>query len=156
MEKLAVIVLWALVVASGVLVGGSVFERIVVTPLWAASPPESVTAWTLGAIQRPFFIVVTPLWALLSLGVLALASALPEPARPWARTAGIIGVCVMIATIAFFVPLLEKTEANRGAGLSSADIARFTRMFVHWSYLRSAVALGGWLAALRALTLASR
>jgi hypothetical protein len=152
MEKLAVIVLWLLVVASGVLVGGSFFERIVVTPLWAAS----VTIWSLGAIQKPFFVVVTPGWALLSLAALLLSFAMPAPARPWARLAGVVGVSVMIWTAAFFVPLLEKTEANGGAGLTGEEIVRFTRQFVSWGLLRTALAMGGWLAALRALLLASR
>lgn len=156
MEKIAVIILWLLVVVCGILVGGSIFERVVLTPLWAGAPPASVTAWPHGAVQRPFFTVVTPGWALLSLAILALSFALPQPARVWARLAGAVGVGVMIWTVAYFVPRLMKTEEARGAGLSPEEITRLTLQFVNWGLLRTIVAFGGWLAALRALVLASR
>lgn len=156
MQNVAVTVLWLLVLASGFVVGGSVFERVVVTPLWASAPPASVTAWPYGTVQKPFFMIATPTWALLCLATLALSFALPEPARPWARAAGVVGVVVMIWTAAFFIPLLMKTEANRGAGLSAEEITRFTRQFVQWGHLRTLLAFGAWLAALRALVLASR
>jgi hypothetical protein len=156
MEKISVVVLWLLVVWAGVLVGGSVFERLVVTPLWASSPPESVTAWTGGAIQRPFFMVATPGWALFSLAAFVLSYAMPAAARPWARVAGVAGVSMMIWTAAFFIPILEKTEASRGAGLSGEEITRLTKQFVTWGALRAFIAFGGWLAAIRALVLASR
>ena len=67
---------------------------------------------------------------------------MPQPARPWARVAGVIGVGVMIWTATFFIPLLMKTQANRGAGLSGEEITRFTLQFVNWGLLRTAVAIG--------------
>ena len=101
-------------------------------------------------------MVATPLWALASLASVALAFALPPPARPWARAAGAIGVALFIWTLAFFIPILGKTEANRGVGLSGEEITRLVRLWVGWGMVRTLVVLGGWLAALRALTLASR
>jgi hypothetical protein len=156
MKNIGYVVLWSLVIVSGILVGGSVFERVVLTPLWAGAPPASVMAWPYGTIQRPFFETVTPIWALLALATFVLSFAMPAQARPWARVAGVIGVAVMIWTVAFFIPLLMKTEANRGAGLSGEDITRYTLQFVNWGLLRTAIALAGWLAALRALVLVSR
>jgi hypothetical protein len=156
MQKLAVIVLLSLVITSGILVGGSIFERTVLSPLWAGSPPQSVINWPHGTVQRPFFMTVTPLWALLALATFALSFVMPQPARPWARIAGVIGVGVMIWTATFFIPLLMKTQANRGAGLSGEEITRLTLQFVNWGLLRTILAVGGWLAALRALILVSR
>lgn len=156
MEKIAVLVLCLLVVVSGILVGGSIYETVVVNPLWAGAPPTSVTTWPYGSIQAPFFRVATPTWALLSLGAFVLSFAMPAAARLWARTAGVIGVGVMIWTIVYFIPRVTKTEGNRGAGLSDDEITRFTLQFIHWGYLRTLLALGGWLAALRALVIVSR
>ena len=156
MDKIAVSLLWILVVAAGVLVGGSDFERMVVTPLWAGAPPLSVQSWTLGAIQRPFFTLATPLYALLSPMVLVGSFALPEDARPWARVAGVVGVLIMIWTMAYFVPILHKTEANRGAGLAPEEITRLVRGWVGWGLVRTLAAGAGWLVAIRALVLASR
>ena len=154
--KLGVIVLWGLVLSSGILVGASLLERATITPLWAGSPPESVVGWPYGAIQKPFFIVATPPWALLSLAVLVVSFlALPDAARPWARVAGAIGIGVMIWTLVFFVPILDRTEGNRGAGLSGDEIARLANRFVTWGYVRTAILAAGWIAAIRALILAS-
>ena len=156
MERIAVIVLWSLVLMSGIMAGGSIFERVVISPLWAGALPESVTSWPHGPIQRPFFAVATPLWALLSLATFGLSFAMPAPARPWARVAGVIGVGVMIWTATFFIPLVMKTMANRGAGLSGEEITRFASQFVNWGILRTALLLGGWVAAIRALLITSR
>ena len=156
MEIIAIVVLWLLVVSSGVLVGGAVFDTVVLQPMWSAAPPLSVTAWPHGAIQSRFFQVVTPGWALLSLVAFALSYALPEAARPWARTAGVVGVVVLVWTVAYFVPRVIRTAGRAGAGLTTDEITRLTRQFVQWGYLRTAIALGAWLVALRALVLASR
>jgi hypothetical protein len=156
LERLSIATLWLFIISSGIVAGGSVVERVVIMPLWASSPPESVRAWSLGVIQRPFFEVATPIYSLLALGALVLSFALPPPARPWVRTAGALGILLGILTIAFFVPLLQKTQATGGAGLPSEEIARLTRQFVNWSWLRSGLLFAGWLTAMRGLTLASR
>ena len=156
MEKIAVIVLWLLVISCGILAGGSIYERVVLTPLWAGSPPQSVTAWPYGGVQAPFFMVATPTWALLSLVTFGLSFFMPAEVRPWARVAGVIGVAVMIWTAAYFIPRVMMTQANRGAGLSGEEITRYTVQFVQWGLLRTVLVLGGWLAALRALVLATR
>ena len=38
-------ILWLFVFASSLQLGGSVYEMLVVNPLWFGSPPESVTNW---------------------------------------------------------------------------------------------------------------
>jgi len=156
MEKVSVVVLWSLIVVSGMVLGGSVFERLCLSPLWAGAPPESVTSWTLGVIQRPFFQAVVPLWTLLAVAAAALSPAMPSAARPWARAIAVVAVLVFVSTIAFFVPILEKTQANRGAGLPPEEITRLARQFVNWSLLRTIGVAGTCLAAIRALILASR
>jgi hypothetical protein len=40
--------LWLFVLSAGILSGGSIFEHVVLTPLWAGSLPESVTQWQYG------------------------------------------------------------------------------------------------------------
>lgn len=154
--RVSVVVLWLLVIASGILAGGSVLERVAIMPLWASSPPASVTAWTLGVIQKPFFEVATPAYAVLAIASLGLSFALPAPARPWARAAGLVGALLLVWTVVFFVPLLQKTMATGGAGLPAEEVTRLTERFVSWSWPRMGLLFAGWLAALRALTLASR
>lgn len=147
--------LWLLVIFGGLLSGGALYERVVTLPLWFGALPGSVTAWPHGSIQAPFFMVVTNGWALMSIVVFALSFAMPRPVRLWARIAGILGVVTLIWTMVFFVPLLVKTQANRGAGLSGEEITRYATQWIHWNYVRLMLVAGAWLASIRALVLAS-
>jgi len=151
--QLAEVVLWLLVVSAGLLTGGSVFERLVVTPLWAASPPESVHAWPHGLVQGSFFRWASPAYALSSLATVTVSFFLPPGAALWARLAGGVGVLVIAWTAVFFIPILQKTEMSRGAGIPPGEVARLTQAFVTWGLWRTMLAFGGWLAAIRALTL---
>lgn len=149
------IVLWLFVLSAGLLSGASVFEHVVLTPLWAGSLPESVMEWPHGGIQGRFFMIASPLYGLFSL-VLAIASRwMPPSQRRWALIAGLSGIVVMVATVAFFLPILEKTQVTRGAGLTGEEITRLVHRFETWNVGRWAVLIGGWIAGLRALSLSS-
>lgn len=150
---LSALLLWFLVVAAGMLTGGSIFERLVVTPLWAGTPPTSVTAWQHGMIQSRFFVWVTPAYALSSLTAVATSFALHGSARAWTQLAGGAGVLVIVWTALFFVPILRRTQASGGAGVEPAEISRLVRQFTKWGAWRTGLALAGWLCAIRALTL---
>jgi hypothetical protein len=53
----------------------------------------------------------------------------------------------------FFLPILQKTQATRGAGLSGDEITRLVHQFETWHWGRWAVIVGSWMAGLRALSL---
>ena|SRR5687767_657778 len=156
MPLLARIILWAWVVVAGILLGGGIYETVVLTPLWAGSPPESVLQWTHGIPQARFFGVVTPVYGLLSVALLALSFRMPNSMRTFALVAGASGVGVVIWTFLFFLPILQQTQATRGAGLAGEEIAGLVSQFVSWNYLRQVVLVIGWLAGLRAFSLTPR
>ena len=145
--------LWLFVLSLTVLTGGGIFEHVVFTPLWAGSPPESVTSWPHGAAQAKFFAVASPLYYLCSVALIVASRWMPRRQRTWALVAGASGIVVMLATVFFFIPILQKTQATRGAGLSGEEITRLVNQFVTWNYGRYVLMIGGWLAAVRALTL---
>jgi hypothetical protein len=147
--------LWLFVLSAGILLGGSIFEGVVLTPLWAGSLPESVTQWQYGSIQSRFFMVATPLYGLFSLALVIASWWMPRSQRKWALVAGICGVVVVVATSFFFLPILQKTQATRGAGLSGEEITRLVKQFETWHWGRWAVITLGWVAGLRALSLSS-
>ena len=149
------IVLWLFVLSVTILIGGGIFEHVVVTPLWAGSPPESVTEWQYGVVQAKFFAVASPLYYLFSIALIVMSWWMPPQQRKWALVAGVCGIIVMLTTIFFFIPILGKTQATRGAGLSGEEITRLTNQFVNWNYGRYVLLIGGWAAALRALSLSS-
>jgi hypothetical protein len=147
--------LWLFVLSAGILLGGSIFEGVVLTPLWAGSLPESVTQWQYGSIQSRFFMVATPLYGLFSLALIIASWWMPRNQRKWALVAGTCGVVVVVATSFFFLPILQKTQATRGAGLSGEEITRLVKQFETWHWGRWAVITLGWVAGLRALSLSS-
>jgi len=148
------VTVWLFVLSAGILCGGSIFEHVVVTPLWAGSPPESVTQWPYGGIQGRFFAVASSVYGLLSLALVIVSWWMPpRRQRGWALSAGLSGIIVVVATLLFFLPILHKTEVTRGAGLSGDEITRLVRQFKAWNWARWAVMIGGWVAGLRALSL---
>jgi hypothetical protein len=152
-SKLAQVVLWFFVLSSSILTGGGIFEHVVLTPLWAGSLPESVTQWPYGGIQGKFFIIASPLYYLFSLALIILSWRMPQRQRKMALVAGLSGIIIMLATFLFFLPILQKTQVTRGAGLSGEEITRLVNQFKTWNWARWAVLIGGWVAGLGALSL---
>ena len=64
------VILWLYLLSLTILIGGGIFEHVVLTPLWAGSPPESVTAWQYGVVQAKFFSIASPLYGLFSLALI--------------------------------------------------------------------------------------
>ena len=149
------VVLWLFVLTASILTGGGLFEHTVLTPLWAGSPPESVTRWQYGGIQRKFFIAVSPLYYLFSLALIIASWWMPPRRRRWALAAGLSGIIIMFATFFFFIPILQKTQVTRGAGLSGEEITALVDRFKTWNWGRWIVLIGGWVAGLRAFSLSS-
>lgn len=147
--------LWLFVLSAGIVAGGSIFEGVVLTPLWAGSLPESVTQWKYGGIQGKFFGVATLLYALFSLALVIASRWMPRRQRKWALMAGLSGVLTLIWTVLFFLPILQKTQVTGGAGLSGEEITRLVNQFHTWQWGRWALLIGGWMAGLRALSLSS-
>ncbi|MBI1760911.1 MAG: DUF1772 domain-containing protein [Acidobacteria bacterium] len=149
------IVIWSFVLSAGLLTGGSIFEGLVLTPLWAHALPESVRQWPYGTVQSKFFAFATPLYGLFSLVLLLVSRWLPQKQRTWALVAGLCGLIVIVATFTFFFPILQQTEGARGAGLSDEEIVRLVNQFKTWHWGRWALLSGSWLAGLRALSLSA-
>jgi hypothetical protein len=146
-------VCWLFVVSAGILSGGSIFEHVVLTPLWTGSLPDSVRQWPYGGIQSAFFMVVSPIYGLVSMALVALSFRMPPRQRPWALAAGISGIVVVVATILFFLPILDQTQVTRGEGLSDEEIVSLVHSFETWNWGRWALLLGGWIAGLQAFSL---
>jgi hypothetical protein len=53
----------------------------------------------------------------------------------------------------FFLPILQKTQVTRGAGLSAEEITALVNRFKTWNWGRWVLLIGGWAAGLRALSL---
>jgi len=72
--------LWLYAVMASLVLGASLYESLVVHPAWSRKPPDSFVGFVGAPISRmnipAFWVPVAPLYALSSLGALAVA--------PWA------------------------------------------------------------------------
>lgn len=150
-SRIPQVVLWLYLLSALLLTGGGLFEHMVLTPLWAGSPPDSVTAWPYGGIQRRFFILFSPTYYLLSLALIVGSWWMPRRQRAWAAIAGVSGLIIAVATFSFFIPILQKTQVTRGAGLSGAEITELIDRFKTANVGRYFVLIGGVLAGLYAI-----
>ena len=106
-------------------------------------------------MQGKFFGIASLLYGLFSLALILASWWMPAAQRNWGLVAGLTGVIVVLITIFFFISILQKTQATKGAGLSGEEITMLTNQFVNWNYGRYVLMIGGWFAALRALSLSS-
>lgn len=152
-------VLYLFIISSGLQMGAAAFESFVVTPLWAGSLPESVTNWNPVAqyAVNPglYWSKGTLFYTVCTLLMIIAAWFAPAARRNLMLIAGTIALLIVLSTAFFFVPILMKTIAVRGAGSSGAEITQMANSWVNWNWLRFAAGLSAWLLAIRAVSLSS-
>lgn len=145
---------WLLAVALGLQTGAGLYETRVLVPLWASAPPQSVLAYFTNPLRpnsgRRFWIVLTPVVGIVSLVNLIAAWQSGGPLRLWWLGASGASVVVVAVTFGYFVPAL--LGLARAGERSAEEVARAVRWWVGLNWVRVAVLVGAWLAALKALT----
>ncbi len=142
--------LWLFVINLGTVFGAGIYEARIVVPLWASSPPGSLRSPDSG--RRFWAFVTTVPLTLLMLGNLLAAWQAPTPRRGWWLAAV---ACVLVEralTFAYFIPTMLRLQ--RTSILSEPTIRVKLSQWARLNYLRSALILAAWLAALRVLSLA--
>jgi hypothetical protein len=150
----ASVVLWLFVINLGIAFGAGLYEHRIVAPNWITHD-ASGTHWNRAAARRDdsglrFWAYVTtgPL-TLLTLANLFAAWTASGAARGWWLAAALIVLAERVLTFSYFIPTMVRLM---NAADSSAAVAVATR----WSslnYVRHALTLCGWLAALRTFSL---
>lgn len=157
MRSAAMIVcLWIAVITIAISIGGNVFQSVVVDPLWSASPPDSVRAFSgsplLRAVAR---FHINPLYAVGLLCLLAtpvLAWDVPE-LRKWLLLAIAFQLVVIVGTVLYFYPINKLLFFQGGEGLNAARITALTRRWILADRLRLILRFGTFLCLLRAMML---
>ena len=144
--------LWALVVGLGLQVGAGIYEARVIVPLWASNPPASVIEF-FAQPMRPdsggrFWIFLTPIVGLISLGNLVFAWSSTGPGRSsWLFAAG-ASFAITVVTFAYFVPaILLLPKADK---LPADVVTSKVQWWVRLNWVRAIVLAAAWLAALNA------
>jgi hypothetical protein len=151
------ILLWLFVVNLGVAFGAGLYEHRIVLPHWIVTERSGVH-WNAKAARRDdvglrFWAWVTtgPL-TLLTLANLVAAWMAPGIERPWWLAAGLAILADRVLTFAYFIPTMVRLMDAPDSPATATTAKKWAAV----NYLRHALVLVGWLAALKTFSLLYR
>jgi hypothetical protein len=150
-------VLWLFVINLGVAFGAGVYEGRIAFANWLTSSPDGVLHWNADAARRDntglrfwVFVTTVPL-TLLTLANLVNAWFAAGAIRGWWLAAAVAAVADRAFTFAYFIPvMLALTQAT-----DSPESVATAQRWANLNYVRHALILTAWLAALRTFALSS-
>ncbi len=156
-EILVKALLWYNVLSLAIWVGGTLYQMLVIVPLWSASPPESVPAIFKGTailttIPR-FFGPVTQVLRAGPLLVLAIVAWNYDTLRPWVLVCAATMAIGLVMTRAFIYPMNDVLFWGAGAGVSPDALRALVTKWIWWDRTRFAIMTGGYVCLLRAFSL---
>lgn len=153
----ATILLWLFVINLGVAFGAGLYEHRIVVPHWI-TPGDAGAHWNAEAVRRDdtglrfwAFVTTGPL-TLLTLANLFAGWKASGAVRGWWLAAAVVVLVDRVLTFSYFIPTMV---GLMNAADSPASVAVATR-WASLNYLRHALVLCGWLAALKAFALLHR
>jgi hypothetical protein len=156
-RSLPEILLWLFVINHGIAFGAGLYEQRIILPLWfdrssAENIRVNAAAMRSTDTGRRFwaFVTTVPL-TLLTLANLALAWQSQGPRHEWWLGAALVTLAERIATFSYFIPTAIKLM--RAETLPLEKVAAMASQWLALNRVRAALALAGWLAALKALSL---
>jgi hypothetical protein len=152
--------LWLFVINLGIVFGAGMYESRIIVPQWADSLPESLYQWNAEAPRRPdpgrnfwAFVTTGPL-TLLTLANLVAAWRAQGATRRWWLGAVAGAIVDRVFTFAYFIPTMLTLQ--RAETLPEAEVVAMALQWERLDYVRHAIVLAAWLAALKAFSLLSK
>ena len=151
------VVLWLLNLNLGIAIGAGLYESRVTVPQWLKSDSGGNVRWVAEAAREAdvglrfwVFVTTVPL-TLLILGSFAVMWWASTPVRSWWLIACAVAVVERVMTFGYFIPTMIRLM--RVDGPSGREAASIARRWASLAYIRHALTLMAWLAALKALSL---
>ncbi len=149
------LLLWLFVIFLGIAFGAGLYEHRIVVPRWISVSAELGAHWNAEAVRqddtgRRFwaFVTTVPL-TLLTLANLWAARRARGSLRMWWSIAAVAALADRAFTFGYFIPTMVEL-------MDAADTPRSVAAAARWStlnYLRHAIVLTAWLAALKTFAL---
>jgi len=156
-QNIPEILLWLFVINHGIAFGAGLYEQRIILPLWFSRSPESGIQVNGEAMRstdtgRRFWAYVTtvPL-TLLTIANLVVAWQSQGPRREWWLGAAIVTLVERVGTFSYFIPTAVKLM--RAETLLPAKARAMASQWMALNHVRATLALIGWLAALKTLSL---
>ena len=153
--------LWVAVLAWGVLVGGKLFDNVVLVGAWSAAPPESLSLLPYGprypVDTGDFFFPSSVALLVCSVGLVISGWRTPLSYRVWLLVPAAMLLATLVFTIAWFWPanraLWRVAQGAPTAMQDPAEITRLVRAWVAYDWIRIGAGLLGFISCVRALSI---
>jgi hypothetical protein len=151
------LLLWLFVINAGIAFGAGLYEMRIIVPQWFPTSEGSRFRVDSGAMRRTdtgrrfwAYVTTVPL-TVLTLASLLVAWQSQGPRRAWWLAAAAITLVERVGTFSYFIPTALKLM--HAETLPESTAAAMASRWVHLNSVRAALALLGWVAALKALSL---
>lgn len=151
------ILLWYNVLSLAIWAGGTLYQMLVIVPLWSADPPHSLQTFFKGtAITTTiphFFGPVTQILRGVPLFVLVGLAWKYETIRPWITACGATFIIGLVMTRAYIYPMNDVLFWRAGEGLGKDEARALVRAWIIADRVRFAIMTGGYVCLLRAFSM---
>src|SRR5216684_2361362 len=162
--RLTRMLLWISVLAWGILLGGKLYDLIVLAGAWSASPPESLSLMPYGARfpvgPGEFFAPTSGATLTGAIGALICGWRTPASYRVWLFSSAILILALWVFTITAFWPsnhaLFAAVSASPITAEGHAELIRRAHQWIAFDWCRVAMMLGGFVSAVRAISIPIR
>jgi len=147
---------WLLVVAFALVLGGQVFDAVVLVPIWSSAPPQSVSEWMKSPastrVAEKFFARVLPV--LLAASVLGLAAALilGLSDRLALALTGLCGILHLGLVFLFFLPTNRALGFLPGEPADPSKFGQLIQKWLFWNRVRICLDVAGLIASVLAVS----
>jgi uncharacterized membrane protein len=158
-NRILMICLWLCVLGLSTWVGGTLYQMLVIVPIWSASPPESVRAFFQGTeYNRTIFQFFGPPFIVArNLPIVAGLIAgwhLPRHRRALLVATACFTLFGAVFTLFYVYPINAVLFEQAGGNLSAAEIRALATKWIFLDRVRFGVGLIGFVAILHAFRLA--
>ena len=155
--RITQILLWLAVIGLSIWVGGTLYQMVVIVPLWNASPPESVRAFFLGTrYNETIWNFFGPPWMVARmvplLGALFFGWSLSRH-RKWLLLALVCMAFGVLFTLLYIYRINEVLFLQAGGNHTPDEVRTMARQWILADRVRFGVGFVGFLALLRALSI---
>ena len=155
MNLLANGVSWLLVVAFALVLGGQLFDTVVLVPIWSSAPPQSLREWmkSPAATRVPqFFGRLLPVLLAASVFGLAAALVLGLRGRRALALTGLCGILHLALILLFFIPTNRALGFLPGSAADPSTLGQLIQKWLLWNRVRICLDTVGLIAAVLAVS----
>jgi hypothetical protein len=152
-DRLLTVLLWISVLTTTTWVGGTLFNMLVIVPLWSASPPESVRDFFGNtAFNKTIFNFFGPPWMIarnLPL-LLALVAGWHRPVIRKALMVSVAGLTLfgVVFTLVYVYPINEIVMQQAGGKLGGEQIRQLVNQWIVADQIRFIMGVAGFISLL--------